>query len=71
MLDVPRPHPSRCDPSRPDYDAIITAHEEAVRRGATTYPDPTTGLLVLTVSAHLTRGACCASGCRHCPYLED
>jgi len=26
------------------------------------------GLLVYTAAFHLKRGACCGSGCRHCPY---
>ena len=26
------------------------------------------GLLVYTEAYHLKRGACCGSGCRHCPY---
>ena len=26
------------------------------------------GLLVYTAAYHLTRGHCCGSGCRHCPY---
>ncbi len=26
------------------------------------------GLLVMTGWAHLKRGHCCGSGCRHCPY---
>lgn len=26
------------------------------------------GLLVYTAAHHLRRGACCGSGCRHCPY---
>jgi len=26
------------------------------------------GLLVSTAAYHLKRGACCGSGCRHCPY---
>ncbi|MHB2028007.1 MAG: DUF5522 domain-containing protein [Acidimicrobiales bacterium] len=68
---VPRPHRSRCDPTRGDYANIIAAHEEAVTQLHPTYRDPSTGLLVLTVSAHLARGTCCESGCRHCPYLED
>jgi hypothetical protein len=66
---VPRPHPSRCAPSRSDYAAIITAHEEAVTLGQPCYRDPSTGLLVLTAATHLERGTCCDSGCRHCPYL--
>lgn len=28
------------------------------------------GLLVFTQAYHLKRGACCGSGCRHCPYQE-
>jgi len=27
--------------------------------------------LVFTASYHLRRGACCESGCRHCPYSGD
>lgn len=71
MSAVPLPHASRCDPGRPDFAAIVAAHEAAIARGDTTYKDPSTGLVVLTVTAHLARGACCLSGCRHCPYLED
>jgi hypothetical protein len=26
------------------------------------------GQLVFTAAFHLKRGACCGSGCRHCPY---
>lgn len=26
------------------------------------------GLVVYTAIFHLKRGACCGSGCRHCPY---
>jgi len=26
------------------------------------------GLVVWTAAYHLKRGACCGSGCRHCPY---
>jgi hypothetical protein len=33
------------------------------------YPDPGTGLFVLTASYLLERATCCHSGCRHCPYL--
>jgi len=68
-VDIPRPDPSRCDPLRDDYDAIIHAHEGAVLRGESTYRDPSTGLMVLTVATHLARGTCCESGCRHCPYV--
>lgn len=63
------PHPSRLDPGRSDYDEIIKAHRLAVRRGHQTYLDPATGLSVMTAAALYERGSCCASGCRHCPYL--
>lgn len=33
-----------------------------------TYIDPTSGYTVFTRVAHLSRGYCCGSGCRHCPY---
>jgi hypothetical protein len=71
MSSVPHPHPSRCDRARADYVAIIVAHEQAVALGLASYRDPSTGLMVLTVATHLTRGTCCDSGCRHCPYLID
>ena len=41
----------------------------AVRAGEQMYPDPKTGLWVLTAATHLARGSCCNSGCRHCPYV--
>ncbi|MEO9181570.1 MAG: DUF5522 domain-containing protein [Acidimicrobiales bacterium] len=68
---VPRPHPSRCNPSRADYDVIIEEHERAVHGGEPSYRDPSSGLTVITVVTHLARGTCCNSGCRHCPYIED
>ena len=71
MNPVPRPHPSRCDPHRHDYDLIIAAHERAVTLNETSYRDPSTGLMVLTVATHLARGTCCDSGCRHCPYVTN
>lgn len=66
---VPRPHPSRCDPSRSDYAVIVALHERAVARDEPTYRDPSSGLIVQTVATHLARGSCCDSGCRHCPYV--
>jgi hypothetical protein len=27
------------------------------------------GLMVFTAAYHRRRGYCCASGCRHCPYI--
>ena len=69
-MDAPSPHPSRLSPEHANYDAIIAAHEAAVRAGELHYLDPGTGLFVLSVLAHLERGTCCERGCRHCPYVE-
>jgi hypothetical protein len=71
MTPVPRPDPRRLDPSNPDFDAILQAHEAAVRAGEPLYRDPVSGLMVLTVATHLARGTCCESGCRHCPFMND
>ena len=67
---IARPHPSRLDPARADYDDIIAAHEAAVRAGEPGYLDPTTRLFVLTVDYLRERGFCCDQGCRHCPYVD-
>ncbi|XP_023103540.1 uncharacterized protein C1orf53 homolog isoform X3 [Felis catus] len=47
----------------------------SLRAGQLNYTDPATGYLVLTRLAHLQRGKCCGSACRHfvlfllqCPY---
>ncbi|HHO51142.1 MAG TPA: hypothetical protein ENK18_09800 [Deltaproteobacteria bacterium] len=48
-----------------------TAHQAALARGARSYIDPETGYRVFTEHAHLTRGSCCGSGCRHCPYDHE
>lgn len=49
----------------------MAAHRQAVAAGQDLYIDPDTGLYVLTAQAHLDRGRCCGSGCRHCPYLGE
>jgi cob(I)alamin adenosyltransferase len=49
----------------PDIEALHTAACEA---GAMSFIDPTTGLTCFTRLAHLKRGVCCGSQCRHCPY---
>ncbi|MDC8755619.1 DUF5522 domain-containing protein [Erythrobacter sp. sf7] len=46
-------------------------HEAACARGENTYRDPETGYAVFTAIAHLARGKCCGSGCRHCPYGHE
>jgi len=62
------PHPDRLDPRRPDYVAIIDAHDRAVGGGHAGYDDPSTGLFVMTARYLTDRGRCCDQGCRHCPY---
>ncbi|XP_005375180.1 PREDICTED: uncharacterized protein C1orf53 homolog isoform X1 [Chinchilla lanigera] len=47
---------------------ILELHETACAAGQFNYVDPATGFMVLTRLAHLKRGACCGSACRHCPY---
>jgi len=64
------PHGTRLDPLRPDYGAILAAHQAAVAEGSPGYADPATGLFVLTAAYLLERGFCCDQGCRHCPYVR-
>ncbi|KAJ8279111.1 hypothetical protein COCON_G00061770 [Conger conger] len=47
---------------------IAKLHEEACEAKQRMYRDPTTGFKVFTKFAHLQRGKCCGSACRHCPY---
>jgi cob(I)alamin adenosyltransferase len=47
---------------------IEDLHATALKLGSTTYVDPFTGFTVFTELAHLHRGVCCGSQCRHCPY---
>ncbi|XP_051854671.1 uncharacterized protein C1orf53 homolog [Antechinus flavipes] len=47
---------------------IARLHTAACAAGQLNYVDPITGYLVLTKVAHLQRGNCCGSACRHCPY---
>jgi hypothetical protein len=54
--------------AQPVSPAAAQAHAEALARGAESYLDPRTGFVVLTADTLLERGACCGSGCRHCPY---
>jgi hypothetical protein len=62
------PKPDRLHPSRPDYRAVMGAHQRAVEAGEPGYLDPTTALFVLTGPELWARGKCCEQGCRHCPY---
>lgn len=67
-LEVPLPR--RLGPDRADFDSIMRLHAEAVRRRRPTYRDPTSGYTVFTADFLASRGYCCASGCRHCPYEQ-
>jgi len=49
-------------------DEVEHIHDAAVARGERSYFDPRSGLFVMTRLAHLDRGYCCESGCRHCPF---
>ena len=66
----PLPNPERCSPDRHDFAAIVATHATAVAQGQSTYRDPSSGLFVLTYRAHLDRGTCCSSQCRHCPFID-
>lgn len=55
-------------PSAPFIPEIEAAHAAACRSGSATYADPSTGYAVFTRASHLSRGVCCGSGCRHCPF---
>lgn len=63
------PHPARLDARRPDYGHILERHATALAAGQPFYLDPATGLQVMTAQFLWTRGTCCDTGCRHCPYL--
>ncbi|XP_078141962.1 uncharacterized protein C1orf53 homolog [Centroberyx gerrardi] len=51
-----------------DELAIHRVHREACEAKKQVYVDPSTGYKVFTEHAHLQRGKCCGSACRHCPY---
>nr|XP_006635013.2 PREDICTED: uncharacterized protein C1orf53 homolog [Lepisosteus oculatus] len=55
-------------PLTEDEKEIAKLHQEACEAKQQTYVDPLTGYQVLTKFAHLQRGKCCGSACRHCPY---
>lgn len=65
------PHPDRFDWSRLDHKQVLEAHRAAVAAGEGRYIDPSSGFIVLSAEFLWQRGACCDSGCRHCPYLGD
>lgn len=64
-----QPHIGRLAPSHPAYQAILAAHRGALAADEPGYEDPVTGMFVFTSTALLDHGACCESGCRHCPFV--
>ena len=58
-------------PMRDLHAATHALHEAACARGESPYRDPATGYTVFTRLAHLARGKCCGSACRHCPYDHE
>ncbi|KAK2835307.1 hypothetical protein Q5P01_015791 [Channa striata] len=51
-----------------EHMIIHGIHREACEARKQMYVDPSSGYKVFTEYAHLQRGKCCGSGCRHCPY---
>lgn len=47
---------------------IEEIHIVACEAGNAGYTDPASGAFVFTSLAHLRRGKCCGSKCRHCPF---
>ncbi|CAB1420361.1 unnamed protein product [Pleuronectes platessa] len=47
---------------------VHRVHREACEAKKQLYVDPSSGYKVFTEYAHLQRGKCCGSACRHCPY---
>lgn len=65
------PAHSRLPLDAPGRDRILAAHDAALAADEAGYPDPLTGLFVLTAAYLAERGYCCENGCRHCPYVVD
>jgi Family of unknown function (DUF5522) len=64
-------HPKRLSSHHPRLAEITDRHAEAVAAGVPCYLDPTSGFSVFTAEFLAERGACCESGCRHCPFVLD
>jgi hypothetical protein len=63
------PHPRRLAEHHPRRDEILRRHAEAQRASLPVYADPVSGFSVFTADFLASRGYCCESGCRHCPYV--
>ncbi len=64
------PHPTRLATTHPRRAEILAAHAAALAGEQAGYPDPESGLFVLTAGFLARRGTCCGRGCRHCPYTD-
>jgi len=64
------PHPRRLSEHHPRRAEILGRHDDALHRGEPVYTDPMSGLSVFTAEFLASRGYCCDSGCRHCPYVD-
>jgi hypothetical protein len=63
------PHPHRLSRRHDQFGEIMARHDAAVLRRLPSYRDPSSGLAVFTADFLARRGTCCASGCRHCPFV--
>lgn len=52
----------------PPSKAALDAHHAACQKQERMYEDPDTGLYVMTSVYLASKGRCCGSGCRHCPF---
>jgi hypothetical protein len=56
-------------PEDPVWRRVVAdIHAAAEREGQDGYVDPVTGLYVMTAVWLWSRGSCCGSRCRHCPF---
>ncbi|MEI7971025.1 MAG: DUF5522 domain-containing protein [Actinomycetota bacterium] len=60
----------RLNPKNPRFDEIQSRHSSAIEAGNPSYRDPASGLTVMTSKFLASRGYCCLSGCRHCPFEQ-
>jgi len=67
--DWEMPLPERLPPTNPRRHEILERHADALAKNLPTYIDPVSGFSVFTAKFLATRDDCCASGCRHCPYI--
>jgi hypothetical protein len=63
------PLPRRYGPGHRTYEQGMAAHRLAVAQNLPAYRDPVTGFAVFTAVFLASRGTCCDSGCRHCPFV--